>query len=227
MILQWLIAIQKKLPKKFYGLNKIDKKMLKYLNYSNGYFVDIGAHDGVTYSNTLFYEKNLNWNGLLIEPTPRQYKKLLLNRSRNNSFEQAACVSFDHKKKYTDIAYSSLMSTVLDSKNLIQNPQAHADQGSRFLADEKVHKITVPAVTMTSLLLKNRSPKKIDFLSLDVEGYELEVLNGIDHVKYRFRYILVETRNFDKVETQLILSEYRFIKKLTHHDYLFRDNTIK
>jgi hypothetical protein len=54
--------------KKYYSLNNIDKKMLKYLNFDNGYFIECGANDGIRQSNTLYYEKEKGWRGVLIEP---------------------------------------------------------------------------------------------------------------------------------------------------------------
>ena len=54
--------------KKFNALNNIDKRLLEYLNYPNGFFIECGANDGVNQSNTWYFEKNLNWKGILIEP---------------------------------------------------------------------------------------------------------------------------------------------------------------
>ena len=59
--------------------------MLKYLNFNNGYFIEMGAHDGIHNSNTYYYEKNKNWTGILIEPS-FNYKFLIKNRSNKNKF---------------------------------------------------------------------------------------------------------------------------------------------
>jgi len=59
--------------RKYYGLNKIDKKLLKYINYSNGFFIELGANDGLAQSNTIFFEKFRNWHGILIEPIPLKF----------------------------------------------------------------------------------------------------------------------------------------------------------
>ena len=64
----------------FYGLHDLDKKMLKYINYKNGVFIEVGANDGLTQSNTAYFEKNLNWTGLLIEPNNKQFLKCKENR---------------------------------------------------------------------------------------------------------------------------------------------------
>ena len=70
-------------------------------------------------------------------------------------------------------------------------------------------------------MIESQVPKTIDFLSLDVEGAEIEVLKGIDFKKYRFKYILVESRNIENICKFLNLQNYEVIEKLSHHDYLF------
>ena len=59
--------------KKYYGQNKMDKKLLKYLNYNNGFFIELGANDGLRQSNTYYLEKNLGWRGILIEPEKKNF----------------------------------------------------------------------------------------------------------------------------------------------------------
>jgi len=207
----------------FYSLNNLDKKMLKYINYKNGYYVEIGANDGIVQSNTLYFEKKLNWSGLLIEPIKHNFEKLRINRSSRNSFEESACVSFTHLDKDVNMIYSNLMSTVLNPKNEISDPNFHAKIGEKFLNKESIYQLQVPATPLNNILKKHHTPKRIDFFSLDVEGFEYEVLNGIDHVEYRFNYILVESRNINKMQKFLSSNSYKMIDQLSHHDYLFTD----
>ena len=75
---------------------------------------------------------------------------------------------------------------------------------------------------MNSLLYKSNAPKIIDFLSLDTEGAEFEVLNGIDFKKFKFRYLLVETDNILKLKKFMLKKNYKFIKKFNENDYLFK-----
>ena len=75
---------------------------------------------------------------------------------------------------------------------------------------------------MNDILKASSAPQNIDFLSLDVEGAELEVLKGIDYNKYHFKYILVECRDINRLETFLNKTGYRLIDKLSHNDYLFK-----
>ena len=93
--------------------------------------------------------------------------------------------------------------------------------------NEYKFKFGAVATTLNNLLLKSKAPQKIDFLSLDVEGAEIEVLKGIDHNTYRFKFMLIECRDIDKLENYLELLEYELIEKLTEQDYLFVDKSKK
>ena len=64
----------------------------------------------------------------------------------------------------------------------------------------------------------------IDLLSLDVEGAEIEVLKGIDHETYRFKYMCIECRNIEKLEKYLNQVGYLLIEPLSVQDYLFKNN---
>lgn len=76
-------------------------------------------------------------------------------------------------------------------------------------------------MTLTSVLESSNSPNNIDFISLDVEGSELAVLSGLDFDRYRIKYLLVECRNFHRLESFLKQFGYKFLEKLSYHDYLF------
>ncbi len=207
---------------RYFSLNQLDRKLEKYIDYDNGYFVELGANDGVTQSNSLYFEKYRNWRGLLVEPAPQNYLKCRQNRSVLDSIYCAACVSFDYPQEFVRIAYSNLMSTPVSLESDIQDPRAHAQLGDRFLGNgETVFEFGAVARTLNSLLLEAESPSVIDFLSLDVEGAELEVLKGVDHQAFRFKYLLVECRNFPRLSSYLTLHGYRFVEPLSSHDYLF------
>lgn len=210
---------------KYQGLNQLDKKMEAYLDYDGGYYVELGANDGVTQSNTLYFEKYRGWKGLLVEPAPHNYLQCRRNRSAKNKIHCAACVSFDYDREFVRIAYSNLMSTPLGVSTDIADPTAHARSGRQFLGPtEDVFEYGAVARTLNDLLGESGAPAKMDFLSLDVEGVELEVLRGIDHTAYRFKFILVECRDFDRMNAYLRDAKYAFVDKLSAHDYLFRSD---
>lgn len=212
---------------KYFSLNQLDRKLEKYVDYDNGYFVELGANDGVTQSNSLYFEKHRNWRGLLVEPAPQNFLKCRQNRSTRNSIYCAACVSFDYGQEFVRIAYSNLMSTPVSLESDIQDPRAHAELGDKFLGSgETVFEFGAVARTLNALLLEAHAPKQIDFLSLDVEGAELEVLKGIDHQTFRFKYLLVECRDFTRLSDYLEKQSYRFVEKLSGQDYLFASEDV-
>jgi hypothetical protein len=67
--------------RKYNALNSLDKKLLKYLNFKDGFYIECGAYDGVNQSNTWYFEKNLNWKGVLIEPNKKNFSELKKNKS--------------------------------------------------------------------------------------------------------------------------------------------------
>ena len=222
-MLRTLKSILKRLLRpKYNGLNQLDWQLEKYVDYDGGYFVELGANDGVTQSNSLYFEKHRHWRGLLVEPTPHNFLKCRQNRSSDSKVCCAACVSFEYDQEFVRIAYSNLMSTAVNMASDIPDPHAHAQLGDRFLGTgETVFEFGAVARTLDSLLQEAGAPQQIDFLSLDVEGAELEVLRGVNHQAYRFKYILVECRDFPRLNAYLEQQGYRFIEKLSSQDYLF------
>lgn len=102
------------------------------------------------------------------------------------------------------ITYSNLMSTPVSLESDIQDPRAYAKLGEQFLRDDEiVFEFGALARTLNSLLLVAFPPKLIDFLSLDVEGAELEVLKGVDHRAFRFKSILFKCRDITRLSAYL------------------------
>lgn len=209
---------------KYKGLHGLDKKLESYLNYDNGYFVELGANDGVSQSNTYYFEKQRQWKGLLIEPILHNFLKCKQNRSSNNTYACAACVSFEYPEPYLNLIYSNLMTIPMGVENDIADQRAHADWGKVYLPNnEEPVEIAAPAKTLSSLLDSANAPNHIDLLSLDVEGAEIEVLKGIDHQRYRFKYLLIECWSNNSVSDYLLKHGYKCIDKLSNHDFLFAE----
>ena len=199
----------------------LDEKLEKYLNYSNGFFVELGANNGVEQSNSLHFEKFKNWKGVLVEPSPENYLKCINNRSNNSQIFCNACVSFDYQGKYVEIAYGDLQSTSSDLESDILNSKNHAANG---IPSKRPPIFGAIAATLNQILITSNAPQNIDLLSLDVEGAEIEVLKGLNHTQFRFKYLCIECRNIEKLEK--FLSDYGYVleEKLTQHDYLFKNN---
>jgi FkbM family methyltransferase len=213
-----------KLFSKYYGLNNLDEKLEKYLNWNHGYFVELGANDGLSQSNTKYFELFRNWSGVLVEPYPENFQKCKKNRSRHSKVFNFACVGFDFKQERVRLAYSNLMTVSLDGRSDIEDKWGHAHEGNPFLnSGEVVHEFSIEAITLNEILITADSPKEIDLLSLDVEGAELEVLSGIDHKCFRFKYICLESRDLYAVTEYLLVHNYEFVESLSKHDYLFKN----
>jgi FkbM family methyltransferase len=210
--------------KKYHGLHGLDRKLEAYLGYDGGFFVELGANDGVDQSNTLYFERERGWRGVLIEPILHNFLKCQGNRAADNAFFCAACVSSDYEEPYVRLTYSNLMTTPHGVDSDIADPAAHARSGAVYLkpGDQPVEVMAV-ARTLSSLLDEAGAPAEMDLLSLDVEGGELEVLKGLDHGRHRFRYMLVECRNPQRLASYLTDAGYVLIDKISQHDYLFAD----
>ena len=190
------------------GYDGLDKKMLKYINFRNGFYIECGANDGVNQSNTWYFEKKLAWHGLLIEPIDKVFKELKKNRSDKNFFYKRALRSFNYKKKNVELKLN-----------------IHDTLSTRSTTDNIVNRVTikVKSANLNFILNKIKAPKIIDFFSLDVEGDEFQVLKGVNFNKYNFRYILVETYELDKLKKFLNKYGYKYEKKMSNrNDYLFK-----
>jgi FkbM family methyltransferase len=208
--------------RKYWGLHDLDRQIEKYLNFEGGFYVELGANDGKLASNTFYYERSRHWRGILIEPAPNLYIACRQNRSTKNYFECAACVSFDYQGEFVKIVYSDSMSVSLNVESDIGDGMAHAELGRQFLKPgETVFTFGAIAKTLNSILIEGGAPKLIDFLSLDVEGAELEVLKGIDHEEFKFRYMLIECRDIQRLQDYLGPLNYRMVDEFNEHDYLF------
>jgi FkbM family methyltransferase len=207
---------------RFYGLDSLDENLSRYLPYDNGYFVELGANDGISQSNTLHFERYKNWKGILVEPIPHNYLRCLANRSTDTRIFCNACTSFDYQERFVEIAYSDLCSCPMNLESDVGDPLAHASQGRWLLEKtEKIFTFGAVATSLNALLVQAHAPSTIDLLSLDVEGAEIEVLKGIDHQRFRFKYLCIESRNIEKLAHYLVSVGYVLEEKLSGRDYLF------
>jgi FkbM family methyltransferase len=207
-----------------FAANNMDKKLQKYLNYDYGFFVELGANDGFTESNTLSLEIKRLWRGILIEPLPHQFIRCCFYRGREgNQFFCNACVS-NKNKKFLKIKYANLMSTIPSDENNLKNIDKHLLSGrNHLIVGTKNMEFAVYTKTLNQILDQSNAPAVIDFMSLDVEGLEMEVLKGINFKKYKFKYMLIECRDFKKTQIFLKKNNYIFLEKLSNkYDYLFK-----
>ncbi len=122
--------------------------------------------------------------------------------------------------------YSDLMTIVEGAKKSVLSDRLHVKKGISVQDHVKqTYKFTIQARTLTDILIQE-DVRDIDFFSLDVEGYELEVLRGTDLENFRPHYILVETRFPNEINDYLHGYDFQLIDYLSHHDILYMDKQV-
>ncbi|WP_438978907.1 FkbM family methyltransferase [Polynucleobacter sp.] len=179
-----------------------DLFVLASLNFkANGFFVEFGATNGIHLSNTYLLEKVFSWNGILAEPAKCWHKDLKENRACSI---ETACVWSDSNSIVdfieVDAAELSTVSsfTELDSHKKIRNHRK---------------KYNVKTISLYDLLEKYNAPKIIDYLSIDTEGSEYEILRNFDFTKYTFNIISCE-HNFTPMREKIfnLLSNHGYAR---------------
>ncbi len=181
---------------KSFALNQLDLKLAPYLTWENGFFIEAGANDGISQSNTLYFEKYKNWQGILIEAIPELADKCRVNRSKS-VVENYALVPFDYGQDYIKVYYCNLMSFVDGAMKSEEEKKVQLKAGCQVQNINHSYEINVPATTLTAIIDKY-GVENIDLFSLDVEGFELDVLQGIDFDKYQPKFMLIEVRLRDR-----------------------------
>jgi FkbM family methyltransferase len=175
-----------------------------------GFFVEFGATNGIDLSNTHILEKRYGWNGILAEPARRWHSDLRKNRSCNIETdcvwrESGVSLSFNE----VDIGELS----TIDSFNTLDLHREARKSGNKF---------SVRTISLIDLLDKYEAPREIDYLSIDTEGSEFQILSTFEWSRYRFKVITVEhnyTQQRDKIFSLLSENGYvRSLEKLSRFD---------
>lgn len=206
----------------YYGVELIDKKIIeKYLNYENGFFVEVGGNDGVTQSNTAHLEYYKGWNGLLIEPITNKFNQMVLNRPKSICINTCLSNVDDFEIEFIDV---NLMSFIKNSRKSDENDNVWIKEGENCQNIKSI-KYTLKTKKLQTIIEKNKI-NSIDFFSLDVEGHELSVLEGLNFNHIRPKYILIECTHKDEIFDFMYNNNYECIDKFVVHDYLFKDKLL-
>lgn len=197
---------------KSYAHDGEDIKILEILGEVNT-FIDIGANDGLSSSNTLFFALR-GATGICLEPVNNIFQRLQMLYRFNS---RVKCLNYgisDHDTE-TEIVTSGLLSYLPDTQDLEHRELV----GQHF--DHLQIKETIRLITFDRLASIVELPHAIDLLDIDVEGHELQILRSIDFDAYSFRLIILETHTFnelrDVIWTHRDLSEMEAI--LDEHGY--------
>jgi len=196
----------------------------KYLNEEifhhkkNGIFIDVGAYDGIMISNTYFFEKELDWIGICIEPHPKNFEKLSNNRK---SINLNCCVSDTSQNvEFWEIncPHMDVFSGIYNKYDS-RHKEYIMNRINSLKEEERIFQIhDVKCRTLNDIFLEYKYDK-IDFLGIDTEGNELDVLKGVDFTKTNIDTILVEN-NFIKIDKKSPCGDflkqygYKLIKQL-------------
>lgn len=172
------------MERRFYSQNGEDCLLWELFD-GPGFFVDVGAFDGVHLSNTLSFEEE-GWDGICIEAHPEMFE--LCRRNRKARCIHAACVG---NRAGTSVAFEVETLGLLSGIRLDYADLRRRYEG-RGLPFEGTRTISVPVVTLDEVL--NGAPD-VDFISIDVEGTEMDVLRGLDLERFRPRAIVVEANH--------------------------------
>jgi FkbM family methyltransferase len=194
-----------------------------FKNKSNGFFVDIGAHDGISFSNSYYFEKNLGWKGICIEPHPVVFEKLKQNRY---CYLENVAISNENKEmKFLKIdGAPEMLSGLVDN----YDPRHIERIGKEAILDGgSIDIINVQCVSLSSLLDKY-NVQEVDYLSIDVEGAELSILKGIDFNKCLIKYITIEDNYPDTSQEwhNILLSNNFEVIQILGHDYVYKNKVI-
>ena len=174
----------------------------------NGYFVEFGATNGVDLSNTHLLEKEFGWTGILAEPAKVWSEDLAKNRNCHIDFN---CV---WSKSGEILEFNEVNAAELSTINVFSSVDEHA----KTRANGK--KYSVNTISLVDLLKKYNAPKYIDYLSIDTEGSEYEILSEFDFNSYSIKIITCE-HNYTPMQEKIykLLTSKGYVRKFTECSY--------
>jgi FkbM family methyltransferase len=180
----------------------------------NGFFLDIGAHDGIDKSNSYFFEKNMDWMGICVEPIPEVFERLKMNR-------KCLCVNAGLSDKTGQATfwkiegYSEMLSGLEENYN-----EQHKQRIRKELEQQggKLEEIQVE-ITDINTLLKNNNVDLVDYCTIDVEGSEEKILSILNPKEFDIQVFTVENNYQDKSLRNLMKDKgYKLHSKIEFDD---------
>jgi FkbM family methyltransferase len=185
----------------------------------NGYFIEAGASDGIIFSNTFTLEKNFNWKGILIEPNIYWEESLSKNRTCH----------INYKALWKE--NSSVLFNEIQNKPILSHVSSVDSNSWMFdINQETKQQYTVPSITLVDILNHYDAPHTIDYLSLDIEGSEYDVLSSFDFEMYNIEIITVEHNYSPNREKVFDLLQDKYTRVLVEvsgkEDWYIKNNLI-
>jgi FkbM family methyltransferase len=187
----------------YYSQDNQDKFLEEniFKGYKNGTFVDVGAHDGFSYNNTLYFEKTHNWTGVNIEPLEYTYNLLTNNRPDSTNLNCAVSNEEGECDFYCNKGYTEMLSGLTksyDPRHLNRLQKENNERGSN------TNIIKVNTRRLESIC-NELNIKHINYLSIDVEGAEFDVIKSIN-----FDTVFIDVIGFENnfEDNSIVIKEY-------------------
>lgn len=187
-----------------------DLMVLSTLDFkTNGFFIEFGATNGIDLSNTYLLEKHFGWRGILAEPARVWHEDLLKNR---NCFIEKNCV---WSQSGSILSFNEV--DIPEVSTIAQFNEVDEHSNSREYGTQ----YKVSTISLNDLLRKYNAPVDIDFLSIDTEGSEFEILNAFDFSKYNIKIICCE-HNYTSMREKIfsLLAPLGYIRKYEAHSMM-------
>ena len=191
-----------------------DKWLDEYFHKKrHGFFVEVGAYDGIVLSNTYHFEKERAWTGILVEPDTKKADLCRKNRPNSRTYECAAVGSEGAQEiSFFRVDGGEVYSTI----NLVDSHrQRLIEYGLAY------REVRVRAMTLDQMLVEV-NPPCVDFVSIDVEEGELGVLEGFDIRRWKPRIVIVESNSSERkpeIRDYFVRNGYAYRNSVAINDF--------
>ena len=189
-----------------------------YNNKEDGFFIEIGASNGIYLSNTYLLETEYKWKGICCEPIPDRFEELVINRPNSVCYNQAV---------YSESGLS-LLFDIANNFDLLSGISEHID-AYKLNVDANKTCIEVQTISLLDVLDNANAPTFIEYMSLDTEGTELEIIKKFDFEKYTFGLIDIEHNYIEPRRSEinnLLLSKGYVYEGENKWDDMYKHNSV-
>lgn len=206
---------------KDYSQHQEQQIITDYFGDFKGFLLDIGANDGITFSNSRALLQ-LGWFGVLVEPSEKTFEKLVENSDQFTGKVVLHNCAIGEYNGTTDFYESGPLVSEADHSLVSSMKVQETDRWRRKSKPEdpivKFNKVTVPVITFAELL-KNSGCDTFDFITIDVEGMELEILRQMDLTALSCSLICIEYNGRDYAEYDRLIPHPLIYKNKTNLIY--------
>ncbi|MBR8827338.1 MAG: FkbM family methyltransferase [Gomphosphaeria aponina SAG 52.96 = DSM 107014] len=188
----------------YYSKDRQDVFLAKYVfpHLNNGFFVEIGAANGIIASNTYYFEKEKNWQGILIEPRKKTF--MALKNNRKSICINCAIAKEEEKALFLEASILSGLVREYEKKHIQMIER-------RFIDRESEIQVYYVQLRNFMSILSEYKINEINLLSIDTEGGELEILKSINYDKIKIEVIIAEDNYNDLKDLNSFLESKGFI----------------